>query len=210
MNRRIIRLTIAAAGLLLATTACGLASGESISVQGYHAPFDAVTDATDFAGTPLVVLATAVSAGEVRWNGPGGERPTDTSKPAFLWTPVDVKVDRVLRGGELLDGDELTVRILGGTKDGVTVDFSEFEPPAVPDAGTQMLLFLNPPVDAGDGVLAATPNHAYIVAGGVATASNGSHEVALAELVSLVAAGPVTGTTPANPGVATTSTTLGR
>lgn len=199
---------LAAAALAIAVlaAACRPADSETIRLDGYPAPFESATDAANFVGTPVVLLATVQVAGEPRWNGPGGERPgSDHPGPEYIWTPVTASVDEVLRGADLLGTPELTVRFLGGSKDRVTVLPSDLDPAPLPASGARLVLFLNPPVDAGDGLVAATPNHVYTVDGAVATASNASHSIALAELVSLVDAGPASPT--AEIGVGTTTST---
>ena len=203
----------------MATAACGGASaasepGEVISVSGYEPVFDGPEDAIQFVGSPLVVVAVTTGAGEARWNGPDGRRPTseeleETGRPEFIWVPIEVRVAQVLRG-DTQGRENLIVRSLGGRIADTIVDFDALRtlPPLEP--GTRLVLFLNEEVDAGDGVLASTPNHVYVVEGGIARSANGTHEVPFADLVRMIKQPepPVIDEEPGSDTTVATSTTI--
>ena len=187
--------------LMASTTACSAASTtatsdnlqapERILFDGYPAQFDSPSDAVDYVDSPLVIEAVVTTRGSARWNGVNGERPSKaeiqaTGRPEFIWVPIEIQVTRVLRGEH--SEATVTLRSLGGQVDGVAVDFADMNPLPPLDPGTRLVIFMSSPTDIGDRVLASTPDFVYVVNGDTATASNGTHTVALAELVRLVEA----------------------
>jgi hypothetical protein len=90
-------------------------------------------------------------------------REAHANKPDWLiYTPVVVSVSEVLFG-DAKAGDTLVVRGLGG-RVGKT-QFVVEDMPAISDLaiGQRVLLFLLRPLDAGDGLVAQTPNFAYLL-----------------------------------------------
>lgn len=80
----------------------------------------------------------------------------------YIYTPFTVKVESVIKGSSLARGQELSIRIIGGQ---VGSEKTVNEIGASPEqykAGMKVILFTQPLVDAGDGLMAATPNFTYV------------------------------------------------
>ncbi len=194
---------------LLIGACSGVTAGPTIAFEVYESPFTTPEQAVTFSGTPIVVVAVVTGSREARWNGKEGHRPTaselaSNGRPEFVWVPVDIRITQVLRGD--VDNEALILRSLGGRIGDVTVDFGDNTSLPVLDPGTMLVLFLNPPVDAGDGLIASTPNHVYIVEGNVAKSSNGTHEIGLDQLIEMIRNPPLPSQTETGDGNTTTTT----
>ncbi|MFD7161510.1 hypothetical protein ACFV9C_43480 [Kribbella sp. NPDC059898] len=120
-------------------------------IDGYELD-PSLTAATAFPGNELIFEARVVrteAPRKVVANGNG---------PAYIYTPVLMKVERSVRGG-LAAGQTVTVRALGGTianertVSRLSPDLAEYR------EGRHLLLMTARSVDAGDGVQAVTPNY---------------------------------------------------
>lgn len=104
----------------------------------------------------------------------------DTGRMAF--TPVNFVVTESLRG-EARPDDQLTLRILGGTVDGVGYVVDDAPSLDAFSIGDEFLLFTQEVVTL-DGLAAATPNHAYRIKDGRAVdAFEGRHSVELTQFL---------------------------
>ncbi len=175
--------------------AVGADVAEVIRFDSYQVDFDSLDDAVNFVGAPLVIEGVVTDVGEPRWNGPGGQRMSldqewESGLPSYIWTPIGFAVTDVLRGTP--PDKDILIRSLGGMLDGVRVDFGEMN--AVPgvSAGDQLILFLDIPVDAGDGFVAWTPSFAYLVSKGIARSANGTHQVSVPQLKQAIGEGLAT------------------
>lgn len=181
---------VASAGLSSPAGTTPAAPVQRILVDGYPLRNDLPTIAAATMNESIVV-ATVQSVGATRWNTPDHGRPADLGRenaPIYhVSAPVQVRIDRVL-AGPMQPGQTTVVRALGGERDGMAFDFEHFAGPGSFRPGGQVVLFLDRAVDAGDGLVAATPNHAFTVENGTAHITGGDYSVPLRELVATVRA----------------------
>lgn len=203
-----VRLRVALAGAVAvaaAAVALGMGIGspaaspvpatQEVHFGGYPLSKDLPTVA-GFPGTRNVVVGTVESVGTARWNTPDLGRPADfgdRTAPSRrggriyqVSSPLTVRVDRVLFGS-MTAGESMVVRALGGERDGVKFSFETQPPVSFYEPGKQYVFFLARPVDAGDGIVASTPNQAYAVDRGVARIWSGEYSVPVQALVDAVA-----------------------
>ncbi|TAJ99165.1 MAG: hypothetical protein EPO36_12795 [Chloroflexota bacterium] len=128
-------------------------------VDGYELN-DSPAAAASFPGNEIVVVADVVEELSARWNS---SEPAEPGAPAFIFTPVRVRVVEVLRGAPRLQGGEIVIRRLGGR---IGDQEFIFDPGLVPpglEPGNRVLIFLGEQRDLGDGLDSSTPNMVYII-----------------------------------------------
>ncbi|MCO6007577.1 hypothetical protein NE236_21605 [Actinoallomurus purpureus] len=126
-------------------------------IDGFELSDDA-TSAVQFSGNSEVFDAVVNGSGPARHvvrHLAGG------STIDYVYTPIQVRVERVYKGTAVKAGDVVTIRALGGaTQTNKTV--SELGPaPSSFTPGLRLALFTQPMVDAGDGLRALTPNFSF-------------------------------------------------
>lgn len=143
---------------------------------------DSPSQAAAFTGNDAIVLGTVTNLGPARWNTP------DESERSLrmIFRPLDVRVEEVLKGD--IKGATVIVRHIGGQVGNVKYVRDDLPPLERLARGTQVLLFLGPTADTGDGVPARTPNMWYVVKDGVAATPDGRHQIDLASFRELIAA----------------------
>ena len=144
--------------VLIAVASVWQHSTETITVGVFEAP-DTIEAATSFVGTELVFEARVIGTDAARMTRPGAR--SDDDIPSVAYAPVRVVVTRVHQG-TLREGDQATLRALGGTVDGTTYVFEGAPRVDVYAPGTNFLVFAAGLVDTGDGVMAATPNWVFL------------------------------------------------
>lgn len=145
---------------------------------------DSPEQAAIFPGNAMIVLGTVQAQEADRWS-----TPDRTARNRFIYSPVRVRVDQVVRGSQPLSSD-LVVRAIGGEVGAESYVFEDAPPKSVFESGRQLLLFLTEPRDTGDGIVAGTPNMVYIVNGdGTVSTPDGEHKVTLARMLELISAG---------------------
>lgn len=145
---------------------------------------DSPEQAAIFPGNAMIVLGTVQAQEADRWS-----TPDRTARNRFVYSPVRVRVDQVVRGPQPLRSD-LVVRAIGGEVGAERYVFEDAPPKSVFESGRQLLLFLTEPRDTGDGIVAVTPNMVYVVNGdGTVSTPDGEHKVTLARMLELISAG---------------------
>jgi hypothetical protein len=160
--RMIAMVTLVAVGLV--SSACArqpAAPSESevtvTTIDGFALQGDPKS-AIEFSGNDQIFSGTVVGLGsprKVTTVTPAGD------KSSYIYTPVLVEVDQVLKGDRENLGKQVTIRVIGGQV-GKERTVSELNPaPAAYRDGMKVVLFTQDFVDAGDGLSAATPNFSY-------------------------------------------------
>lgn len=145
---------------------------------------DSPEQAAIFSGNALIVRGTVQAQEADRWS-----TPDESVAMRFIYSPVRLRVDQVLRGSQPL-GSQLLVRAIGGQVGGERFVYRDAPPKSVFEPGRQLLLFLTEPRDTGDGIVAGTPNMVYVVNGdGTVSTPDGEHKVTLARMLELISAG---------------------
>jgi hypothetical protein len=80
---------------------------------------------------------------------------------SYIYTPVMVKVSQVYKGERAMIGKTVAVRALGGQIEHEKTVSETSPPPEAFQVGMKVYLFTPDFVDAGDGLVAATPNFVY-------------------------------------------------
>lgn len=145
---------------------------------------DSSEQAAIFPGNAMIVLGTVQALEADRWS-----TPDRSARNRFIYSPVRVRVDQVVRSPQPLRSD-LVVRAIGGEVGAERYVFEDAPPKSVFESGRQLLLFLTEPRDTGDGIVAVTPNMVYVVNGdGTVSTPDGEHKVTLARMLELIRAG---------------------
>jgi hypothetical protein len=127
------------------------------TVHGYGLTGDPLS-AIRYPGNALMLSGVVV--------GREAPRKVEHTTPAgdvisYIYTPIAVRVERVWKGSGLRPGQQVHVRALGGQL-GHEKTVSELGPaPDRYEPGMTLVLFAQPLVDAGDGLVATTPNFTY-------------------------------------------------
>ncbi|MCO6007602.1 hypothetical protein NE236_21735 [Actinoallomurus purpureus] len=79
----------------------------------------------------------------------------------YVYTPIQVRVERVYKGTAVKAGQVVTIRALGGTTQGHATVSELGAAPSSFTPGLRLALFTQPIVDAGDGLRALTPNFSF-------------------------------------------------
>lgn len=165
----------------------GTTTPNEIVVSGVHE-----TKAGILASRPAaVVIGTVVNRRSAQWNTADG-KPPPTGPPqsasaviGFIYTPVDVRVERALLG-PMTGGQVITVRVIGGvvgtdrfrSAEGATPDFFEED--------RRVLLLLSREVTTPDRVTASTMNYGFRLDGDAATSADGQITLRLDEVQSRI------------------------
>lgn len=168
---------------LAALTASSRATELNVTwVDGYDLD-NSPAAAAAFPGNEIVVAVTVESALPARWNT---LHPSQPGSMAFIFTPVRVRVDEVLRGVPVLVNGEMTIRQLGGRVGNDEFVVADAVPSSDLQTGCRLILFLGEQREIG-GILAATPNMAYVVdTQGFATSTDGRWAIELSLFKSLI------------------------
>jgi hypothetical protein len=151
---------------------------EVVEVDSYPVDhgIDAAIDAVD--RQALVVRVSVTAVHEPTRVDVAGPAPSDGSEAAtvsYVYVPVEVEVLEVLHAdpaygdGSVSVGTRLTVRSFNGadgeglSADGLDFTADQFATGATLAEGTTAVLFLDPPVDTGDGVMTYTPSYGFDV-----------------------------------------------
>lgn len=162
MRVRLVRTgaVLVAVGLMMTSCAQGPQNNDqtlTTTLSGYELQGDPAS-AISYGGN------TNILSGELTGNGSPRkvDRVTEAGdRIAYIYTPVMVKVTEVYKGDRAMIGTTVAVRALGG-QIGREKTVSETSPP--PEAyrpGMKVYLFAPDFVDAGDGLVAATPNFTF-------------------------------------------------
>jgi hypothetical protein len=164
MKRFIIIGGCAAVAALGVGTGYAVAGGQAkpvtqttTQIDGFELSDDAAS-AVEFSGNSEVFDAVVGSARPARHVV---RRLASGSTIDYVYTPIQVRVERVYKGTAVKVGDVVTIRALGGaTQTNKTV--SDLGPaPSSFTPGLRLALFTQPMVDAGDGLRALTPNFSF-------------------------------------------------
>lgn len=152
---------LAAAGLMM--TGCAQPPQDKYPIvittlNGYELQGDPAS-AISYSGNTNIV------SGEV--SGHGSPRKVDRvtatgDHVSYIYTPVIVKVTQVYKGERAMIGGTVTVRAIGGQIDREKTVSDTSPPPEAYQRGMKVYLFTPDFVDAGDGLMAVTPNFIYV------------------------------------------------
>jgi hypothetical protein len=167
MKRFIIIGGCAAVTALGVGTGYAVASGKSepvaqsptttTRIDGYELSDDAAS-AVGFSGNSEVFDAVVQGAGPARHVV---RKLTGGNTIDYVYTPIQVRVERVYKGTAVKAGQIATIRALGGTTQGNTTVSQLGPTPSSFTPGLRLALFTQPMVDAGDGLHALTPNYSF-------------------------------------------------
>lgn len=201
------RTTLAAGSVVLAALTAGLMSmpreskssvssgrldlsdGQNIVTQaGYPLPNDLESMVSFDYGNTSIATVTVIREEPARWNSPDGTAPADYRSGGihFIYTPVRVRVDSVIRGSDISEGDEITVRRYEGTVGDVTYVW-EGGPSQALLEGQRAVVFLDPVAEPDDGTGHRVPNAAYrLEEDRTLVSADGDYRDTLDRLLSLV------------------------
>lgn len=160
-----MRLRLAGSALV----AVGLMAGCGQAPQDQYPVVVTTLNGYELQGDPASVISysgnTVILFGEVV--GHGSPRKVDRATEAgdhvsYIYTPVRIKVTHTYKGDRAMIGKIVAIRALGG-QIGHEKTVSETSPP--PEAyhrGMKLYAFTPDFLDAGDGLIAATPNFVYV------------------------------------------------
>jgi hypothetical protein len=127
---------------------------------------DSLSAMTSFTGNSDIVSGHVVGADPARWNTVDGAAPSDDAAAGglyFVFTPVHVAVDEVLRGDRTLANTEIVVRRWDGTVGDTAFVTEDGQPSTVLLGAQSVVLFLQPQHELNDGRHDRIPNAAYVL-----------------------------------------------
>jgi hypothetical protein len=137
-----------------------------------------------------IVAGHVTAVRQARWNTQDGYAPQPgAAGPYYVYTPVEVTLDGILRGTDYVAGRTITVRRYDGTVGDTTYVSEDGRPSCALQQGQRVVLFVQSPHPLNDGRNDVIANAAYSIGAGpdgVLTAGDGTVYGTLAQLGALL------------------------
>jgi hypothetical protein len=139
-----------------------LTSRRVIDASGYELD-DTAVEMVRFPDNADIVQGHVLSAGAARWNTQSGTAPDPSQGQSglyYIYTPMSVAIDAVLKGSDQSAGQVITVRRYGGEVDGTVLSL-ENNSTALLQTSEQVVVFLQAPHELNDGSADRVANAVY-------------------------------------------------